>query len=164
LVSPLTRTDRYTATVPYGEWLRRERRRRDAHDQLGSAYEIFDSVGAAAFAERARIELRATGGHARPPLPTTCGKFSPSSASAPATSLLPRFPPGQAQHRGSRRRADSQADLRTAAAVPAWPAINTLSTTGPRLSIPADAHRRAPDLASMSCLNRLCGMAGVTLA
>ncbi len=65
-MSPLTRTDRYTATVPYGEWLRRERRRRDARDQLGWAYEIFDSVGAAAFAERSRIELRATGGHARP--------------------------------------------------------------------------------------------------
>src|SRR6202023_636910 len=27
--------------------------------------EIFDSVGAAAFADRTRIELRATGGHAR---------------------------------------------------------------------------------------------------
>jgi DNA-binding CsgD family transcriptional regulator len=53
------------AHLLYGEWLRRERRRRDARDQLGSAYEIFDSVGAAAFAERARIELRATGGHAR---------------------------------------------------------------------------------------------------
>jgi DNA-binding CsgD family transcriptional regulator len=53
------------AHLIYGEWLRRERRRRDAGDQLGRAYEIFDSVGAAAFAERARIELRATGGHAR---------------------------------------------------------------------------------------------------
>jgi len=38
---------------------------RDARDQLGGAYEIFDSIGAAAFAERARIELRAAGGHAR---------------------------------------------------------------------------------------------------
>jgi DNA-binding CsgD family transcriptional regulator len=53
------------AHLVYGEWLRRERRRRDARDQLGRAYEIFDSIGAAAFAERARIELRATGGHAR---------------------------------------------------------------------------------------------------
>ena len=38
---------------------------RDARDQLGRAYQIFDSIGAAAFAERARIELRAAGGHAR---------------------------------------------------------------------------------------------------
>ena len=38
---------------------------RDARDQLASAYQIFDAVGAAAFAERARIELRATGEHAR---------------------------------------------------------------------------------------------------
>jgi DNA-binding CsgD family transcriptional regulator len=49
----------------YGEWLRRHRRRRDARDQLGRAYEIFHSIGAAAFAERARIELRASGGQAR---------------------------------------------------------------------------------------------------
>jgi DNA-binding NarL/FixJ family response regulator len=45
--------------------LRRQRRRRDARDQLASAYEIFDSIGAAAFAERARNELRASGGQAR---------------------------------------------------------------------------------------------------
>ncbi|HEY4461294.1 MAG TPA: AAA family ATPase, partial [Streptosporangiaceae bacterium] len=53
------------AHLVYGEWLRRRRRRRDACDQLASAYEIFDSTGAAAFAERAKIELRASGGQAR---------------------------------------------------------------------------------------------------
>jgi DNA-binding CsgD family transcriptional regulator len=52
------------AHLLFGEWLRRQRRRRDARDQLGRAYQIFDSVGAAAFAERARIELRATGAQA----------------------------------------------------------------------------------------------------
>ena len=52
------------ARLVYGEWLRRQRRRRDASDQLASAYEIFDSIGAAAFAERARVELRASGGQA----------------------------------------------------------------------------------------------------
>ena len=57
--------ERGRAHLIYGEWLRRQRRRRDARDQLGSAYEIFDSIGAAAFADRARIELRATGGYAR---------------------------------------------------------------------------------------------------
>jgi DNA-binding NarL/FixJ family response regulator len=35
--------------------------------KLGRAYQIFDSVGAAAFAERARVELRAAGAQARPP-------------------------------------------------------------------------------------------------
>jgi DNA-binding CsgD family transcriptional regulator len=52
------------AHLLYGEWLRRQRRKRDARDQLGRAYQIFDSIGAAAFAERARIELRATGAQA----------------------------------------------------------------------------------------------------
>jgi DNA-binding CsgD family transcriptional regulator len=59
------RVDLARARLIYGEWLRRQRRRREARDQLGSAYEIFDSAGAVAFAERARSELRATGGHAR---------------------------------------------------------------------------------------------------
>jgi ATP/maltotriose-dependent transcriptional regulator MalT len=49
------------ARLLYGEWLRRQRRRRDARDQLRAAYGIFVSAGAVAFAERARAELRATG-------------------------------------------------------------------------------------------------------
>ena len=65
------RVDEARARLVYGEWLRRQRRRRDARDQLGSAYEIFDSIGAAAFAERACIELRATGGHAWQPAVAT---------------------------------------------------------------------------------------------
>jgi DNA-binding CsgD family transcriptional regulator len=59
------RVDLARAHLVYGEWLRRQRRRRDARDQLATAYQIFDSIGAAAFAERARIELRASGGQAR---------------------------------------------------------------------------------------------------
>jgi DNA-binding CsgD family transcriptional regulator len=49
----------------YGEWLRRERRQRDAREQLRTAYEFFRDFGAEAFAERARLELEATGEHAR---------------------------------------------------------------------------------------------------
>jgi len=59
------RVDLARAHLVYGEWLRRQRRRRDARDQLGRAHEIFDSIGAAAFAGRARVELRASGGQAR---------------------------------------------------------------------------------------------------
>jgi DNA-binding CsgD family transcriptional regulator len=53
----------------YGEWLRRQRRRRDARDQLRCAFEMFDTMGLTAFAGRARAELRATGEQARASLP-----------------------------------------------------------------------------------------------
>jgi DNA-binding CsgD family transcriptional regulator len=49
----------------YGEWLRRQRRRRDAREQLQAAWQMFDTLGMEAFAERARAELLATGEHAR---------------------------------------------------------------------------------------------------
>ncbi|MEU0941342.1 AAA family ATPase [Streptomyces canus] len=49
----------------FGEWLRRRRRRADARVQLRFAYESFESWGAAPFAERARVELLATGETAR---------------------------------------------------------------------------------------------------
>jgi DNA-binding CsgD family transcriptional regulator len=45
----------------YGEWLRRENRRVDAREQLRAAHEAFSRMGAAAFTERARRELSATG-------------------------------------------------------------------------------------------------------
>jgi DNA-binding CsgD family transcriptional regulator len=45
----------------YGEWLRREDRRSDARHQLRSAHDLLVSMGAEAFAARARRELRAAG-------------------------------------------------------------------------------------------------------
>jgi DNA-binding CsgD family transcriptional regulator len=45
----------------YGECLRRENRRTEARELLRAAHETFTHTGAAAFAERARRELLATG-------------------------------------------------------------------------------------------------------
>jgi DNA-binding CsgD family transcriptional regulator len=49
----------------YGEWLRRQRLRREARDQLRAALDMFESTGLDAFAERSRLELRATGERVR---------------------------------------------------------------------------------------------------
>ena len=55
------RTELARSQLLYGEWLRREGRRVDARIQLRAAYDEFMSIGMEAFAERARVELAATG-------------------------------------------------------------------------------------------------------
>jgi DNA-binding CsgD family transcriptional regulator len=59
------RTEHARAHLLYGEWLRRERRRLEAREQLRTAYEMFTAMGVRAFAERAERELLATGERVR---------------------------------------------------------------------------------------------------
>jgi DNA-binding CsgD family transcriptional regulator len=54
------------ARLLYGEWLRRQRRTKDARRELGVARDAFSMMGAEAFAQRAAGELEAAGGHQRP--------------------------------------------------------------------------------------------------
>ena len=48
------RTELARAHLLYGEWLRRDGRRRDAREQLRTAQDMFTAIGMEAFAERAR--------------------------------------------------------------------------------------------------------------
>ena len=54
-------TDQARAHLAYGEWLRRQQRYIEARTELRIAYDMFFSMGAPAFAERARVELAAAG-------------------------------------------------------------------------------------------------------
>lgn len=56
-----TISDLARARLLFGEWLRRKKRRRQAREHLVAAQETFESIGAAAFAERARLEADANG-------------------------------------------------------------------------------------------------------
>jgi DNA-binding CsgD family transcriptional regulator len=68
------------AQLLYGEWLRRERRRLDARVQLRHAHKLFTEFGMEAFAERARVELEATGEHARKRTDETRDDLTPQEA------------------------------------------------------------------------------------
>ena len=68
------------AHLLYGEWLRRQGRRLDAREQLRSAHEMFTAFGMRGFAERARVELNATGEHTRKRIAETNDDLTPQEA------------------------------------------------------------------------------------
>jgi DNA-binding CsgD family transcriptional regulator len=61
----------------FGERLRRSRRRTDARERLRSALETFERLGADPWAERARIELSASGETARQRAPSASDQLTP---------------------------------------------------------------------------------------
>ena len=63
--------------LSYGEFLRRARRKSDARVQLRAAYERFEALGAAPWADRAAAELRATGETARKRDVSTIDQLTP---------------------------------------------------------------------------------------
>jgi DNA-binding CsgD family transcriptional regulator len=83
-IERLTRTrvavDLARAHLLYGEWLRRQSRRMDARKELRIAYEMFTDFGMEAFGERARVELEATGEHARKRTVETLGDLTPQES------------------------------------------------------------------------------------
>ena len=74
------RVDLARTHLLYGEWLRRQRRRVDARGELRTAYERFSEFGMEAFAERARVELEATGEHPRKRAVDTLRDLTPQEA------------------------------------------------------------------------------------
>ena len=61
----------------YGEWLRRQRRRMEARPHLRTAVELFHSLRATPWQERAEAELRATGETTRKRDPSTLDQLTP---------------------------------------------------------------------------------------
>jgi DNA-binding NarL/FixJ family response regulator len=63
--------------LAYGELLRRARRRVDARAHLQAALDVFEGLGAAPWAERAHLELRASGQAVRRRDPSTLRQLTP---------------------------------------------------------------------------------------
>jgi DNA-binding CsgD family transcriptional regulator len=69
--------ERARTELAYGELLRRARRRVDARAHLEAALDTFENLGAVPWAERARLELRASGQAARRRDPSTLLQLTP---------------------------------------------------------------------------------------
>jgi DNA-binding CsgD family transcriptional regulator len=69
--------DRARTELAFGEFLRRDGRRKEARLHLRAALDALERLGAAAWAERARDELRASGETARERDPSTADQLTP---------------------------------------------------------------------------------------
>jgi DNA-binding CsgD family transcriptional regulator len=69
--------ERARTELAFGELLRRGRRRMEARDRLRAALERFEALGASLWAERARVELRASGERSRRRDPSTLDDLTP---------------------------------------------------------------------------------------
>ena len=63
--------------LAYGAWLRRRRRAAESRAPLRAARDTFDALGARAWGDRARHELRASGEQSRPRTPEAREQLSP---------------------------------------------------------------------------------------
>ena len=63
--------------LAHGAWLRRQRRAAESRAPLRAARDTFDALGAAAWGDRARQELRASGEQSRPRTPEAREQLSP---------------------------------------------------------------------------------------
>jgi len=87
------RTELARAYLLYGEWLRRDKRRFDAREQLRTAYDMFGAIGADGFAERARHELLATGETVRKRRDDTRDELTPQEEHVARLALAGRTNP-----------------------------------------------------------------------
>jgi DNA-binding CsgD family transcriptional regulator len=71
------RLDLARTQLLFGEWLRREHRLVDAREQLRAAHALFREFGSVSYAERARVELAATGERARKRAPDLGARLTP---------------------------------------------------------------------------------------
>ncbi len=80
LLPTALRLDLARTHLLFGEWLRRENRPADARQELRVAHELFTDFGSESYAERARVELRATGERARKQPPDSGERLTPQEA------------------------------------------------------------------------------------
>jgi DNA-binding CsgD family transcriptional regulator len=80
LVPTTLRLDLARTHLLFGEWLRRESRPADAREELRAAHRLFTDIGSESYAERARVELRATGERTRKRSPDWNVRLTPQEA------------------------------------------------------------------------------------